>query len=162
MGLSSKFDRNDVETLIEALGDWEMSGNHDYAFMQAVEDAPMPPEDNEAYDIVVRMKDYYRERKQNILDHRAARQETAVFLKAKLMMVRKAMGISDLFNMETETEAIPVAPIPVAPVAPVPVVPDSKPIAAVPTSLELAEFFIKDLGVWDHYQKFLVDKQENS
>jgi hypothetical protein len=25
--------------------------------------------------------------------------------------------------------------------------------------LELAEFFIKDLGVWDHYQKFLTEKK---
>jgi hypothetical protein len=158
--LSSKFTRDDIETLIESIGDWEMVGEQDYHLLQAIEDSPMPPEDHEAYEIMVRVKEHYRDRKQRILDHRAVRQEKAVFLKAKLMLIRKDMDINSLFEVEEDKSAPKPLPRPS----------ESEPKAKLPTAqsdipgstLELAEFFIKDLGVLDHYQKFLADQAEKS
>lgn len=156
--LSSKFTREDIETLIEALGDWELIGSQDYNFMQAVEDSPLPPEDHEAYEIFVRIKEHYRERKRQILEHRANRQEKAVFLKAKLMLVRKDMQINSLFEMEEEPSTpVPVLPTPEVAEPVAPVIPDD-PNAS--EKLAMAEFFIKDLGVWGHYEKFLADQKE--
>ena len=145
--LSSKFSRPDVETLIEALGDWELVGTQDYSLLQMIEQSPMPPEENEeAYEMVRQVKEHYRNRKKEILANRAMRQEKAIFLKAKLMLVRKDMEIEGLFEMESD----PTVPVQVGP-------PLDKSCAS---ALALAEFFIKDLGVWDHYQKFLVEKSE--
>jgi hypothetical protein len=161
--LSSKFTRQDIETLIEALGDWEMIGNQEFHFLQMIEDAQLPPEDNEAFEIVQRVKDHYRQKKRQILEHRALRQEQAVFIKAKLMLVRRDMQISDLFEMPVNGEA---APGPATEPSPVASTEAEKP--ATPTSgedlaqrLHWAEYFIKDLGVWAHYQKFLEDRAKS-
>jgi len=147
--LSSKFSRPDVETLIEALGDWELVGTQDYSLLQMIEQSPMPPEENEeAYEMVRQVKEHYRNRKKEILANRAMRQEKAIFLKAKLMLVRKDMEIEGLFEMESD------------PTVPAPVQAESPLDESCASALALAEFFIKDLGVWDHYQKFLVEKSE--
>jgi hypothetical protein len=146
--LSSKFSRPDIETLIDALGDWELVGTQDYSLLQMIESSPMPPEDHEAYEMVVQVKEHYRNRKKDILASRAIRQEKAIFLKAKLLLVRNGMEIEDLFEMEPD----PTVPAQIPVQATVPV--------TTGLSLELAEYFIRDLGVWDHYQKFLAEKSE--
>jgi hypothetical protein len=92
-------------------------------------------------------------------------------LKAKLMLVRRDMGIDQLFEMAAEA-ASPTQP------APVEKVPQAVPVSSekadsggvkIPVSttdegdqgtLEDAVFFLKDLGVWDHYQKFLADRKQ--
>lgn len=154
--LSSKFTRDDIETLIESVSDWELVGNQEFHMMQMIRNAPMPPEDHEAFEPIQQIKDYYSEREKNILQSKAMRQEKAVFLKAKLMLVRKEMDIHDLFEMATDAPqtddqaAIPSAVTP----APTP--------APDPNKLEMAEFFIRDLGVWDHYTKFLAEKSQQT
>jgi hypothetical protein len=163
--LKSTFTRDDLETLLEAAGDWESLGNQEFSFMQMIEGAPMPPEDHEAYEVWKGIKEHFRSKKKSILASRALRQEKAVFLKAKLMLVRRDMEIDDLFEMTTEAGPVP-ASIPEAPEvseAPAPT-PTTAPSDAA-QKLEQAEFFIRDLGVWDHYEKFLAeqgDSEENS
>jgi hypothetical protein len=145
----SRFNRDDIETLIEAMGDWEMVGNHDFHLLTMIKNAPMPPEDHEAYDVMNQIKDVFRSREKDILASRALRQEKSIFLKAKLLMVRGEVGIDKLFDMaeQCDTSAPPKIAAP-------------KPTSDAAKKLELAEFFIKDLGVWDHFQKFLQDNQK--
>jgi hypothetical protein len=176
--LESKFSREDVETLVEAMGDWETLGNHEFYLMQMVRQAPMPPEEeSEAYEYFRNIKDHFAEREKEILATRLVRQERAVFLKAKLMLVRQEMSVNQLFEMattsevaKTETpkesletlkkEAKPVLDMTVEPtvepVEPSVDTPDDIPVAQ---RLEWAEWFIKDLGVWSHYDKFLEEKK---
>jgi hypothetical protein len=131
--LSSKFTRRDLETLIEAVGDWELVGSQEFIFLQQVKEMPLPPEDHEAFEICKRTKEYYLQRERAILLSREQRAEDAVFLKAKLMMIRKEMQIADLFTMETEQPEV----------------------TGNVDKLKLAEHFIEDLGVWKHYENFL-------
>ena len=158
--LTSKFTRDDLETLLESIGDWEMLGNQEWHLLNMIKNSPMPPEDHEAYDHMVNIKNHFRSREKEIQASRETRQEKAVFLKAKLMLVRRDMGIDQLFEMAGSTDnSIPSSS------APVEKVPESTEPVKVPVKdasgskgLELAEFFIKDLGVWDHYQKFLSEQ----
>lgn len=155
--LSSKFSREDIETLLDAMNDWEALGSHEWHMMTAVKNAPMPPEDHEAYEIFANVKEYFRKREKDIKESRITRQERAVFLKAKLMLVRRDMGINQLFEMATEAELPPVEGATTEAAGP-----DVGPIPEFTlvdsAKLERAEFFIKDLGVWDHYQKFLAEQ----
>lgn len=165
--LTSKFSRDDVETLIEAMGDWEALGNQEYTLLQMIKGAPLPPEDHEAYEYMQHIKDHFKRRERDIMDGRLTRQEKSVFLKAKLMLVRRDLTINKLFEMAAE------APVDIEKMSDweKPVVEDKTveaPEAAikipvkssgdVAKRLEMAEFFIKDLGVWGHYEKFLAEK----
>lgn len=158
--LSSKFTRDDVETLIEAMGDWEMLGNHEFNLMNMVLQAPMPPEDHEAFDTFQQIKNHFKVRQQEILDHRMDRQEKAIFLKAKLLMVRRELAVGEVFEMAAEEAVKSAKPVKAEKVEKVvedkPV--KSSPKAVLQKKLELAEFFIKDLGVWKHYQDFLAEQ----
>lgn len=154
--LSSKFTRDDVETLIESVGDWELLGNQEFHVMQMIRNAPMPPEDHEAYEAFQQIKDWYAEREKTILQSKAMRQEKAVFLKAKLMLVRKDMDIHDLFEMasdDPQTDKVVTNPPYQQPKSPAP---------GLEKKLELAEYFIRDLGVWEHYTKFLTEKSQQT
>lgn len=166
--LVSKLTREDIETLIEAMGDWEMIGNHEFHVMSMIKNAPMPPEDHEAYDIMAQIKEHYRKRAKEIEASRVVRQEKAVFLKAKLMLARKDLGINQLFDLAANTD--PNSPMPTPKVAEEggfePATNGKAVKVPVQTSdgdaqkkLEAAEFFIKDLGVWDHYRKFLQERE---
>lgn len=151
--LTSKFSKEDLETLIEAIGDWELMGSQEFNFLSMIEDAPMPPEDHEAFKVMQSIRDHYRAKKQQILDNRSVRQEKAVFLKAKLMLIRRDMNMDSLFEMTIESSGtgVPVTP---------PVMLSKKFAPAdAQQKLEMAEFFIKDLGVWSHYEKFLAEKK---
>lgn len=138
--LVSKFSMYDIETLIEAMGDWEMVGNHDFHVLNMIKNAPMPPEDHEAYEVMSQIKEVFRVREKDILASRSLRQEKAIFLKAKLLMVRSKLTSGQLFDM---SENVEVSKLPKN--------------TDVANRLEQAEFFIKDLGVWDHFQKFLKE-----
>jgi hypothetical protein len=143
--LVSKFGMYDIETLIEAMGDWEMVGNHDFHVLNMIKNAPMPPEDHEAYEVMSQIKEVFRAREKDILASRSLRQEKAIFLKAKLLMVRSKLTSGQLFDMSENAE-----------VAKLPKNTDAE------RRLEQAEFFIKDLGVWDHFQKFLKESSSKA
>lgn len=161
--LKSTFTRDDIATLIESMSDWEMIGSQEFHLMQMVMGAPLPPADHEAHDVMLNIKEYYQQKERDINERRMNRQEKAVFLKAKLMLVRREMDVNSVFEMATEAQE----PVPAAPALPIPPVPATKPkrgkkAAQLPEGqaqvmLALAEYFIKDLGVWDHYQRFLAE-----
>lgn len=170
--LTSKFSRDDVETLIEAMGDWEALGNQEYTLLQMIKGAPLPPEDHEAFEYMQHIKDHFRRREREIMDGRLTRQEKSVFLKAKLMMVRRDLGINKLFEMAAAEEQSPIhlsetpsrsdeeklpSLFPEDEVIKIPV----KSSDDIAKRLKLAEFFIKDLGVWGHYEKFLAEKSSS-
>ena len=151
--LTSKFSREDIELLLEATSDWEALGSQQFHLMNMVKAAPMPPEDHEAYEMMVAIKNHFHNIEKDIKESRVTRQERAVFIRAKLMLVRRDMGINQLFEMATE-ESAPTS-IPVSSKdQPVSIPVNKSDLAA---KLEQAEFFIRDLGVWDHYQKFLTE-----
>ena len=147
--LISKFSIYDIETLIEAMGDWEMVGNHDFHVLNMIKNAPMPPEDHEAYEVMSQIKEVFRTREKDILASRSLRQEKAIFLKAKLLMVRSKLTSGQLFDMSDNAD-VPM-------VSKVPLEPNITKNNDLERRLERAEFFIKDLGVWDHFQKFLKE-----
>jgi hypothetical protein len=152
--LTSKFNIYDIETLIEAMGDWEMMGNHDFHVLQMIKNAPMPPEDSEAFDVMNQIKEVFRSREKDILAGRAMRQEKSIFLKAKLLMVRSKLTSGQLFDMGENSDAVNQLNTKESAKA---IVKKNLEKSNVEKKLELAEYFIKDLGVWDHFQKFLSD-----
>jgi hypothetical protein len=150
--LTSKFSRDDIETLLEAANDWESIGSQEFHLMNMVRSAPMPPDDHEAFEMVQAIKDHFKKRERDIKESRTTRQERAVFLKAKLMLVRRDMGINQLFEMATENSEV-ASEVKET-------IPATEGIAALSglaAKLERAEFFIRDLGVWDHYEKFVSE-----
>lgn len=143
--LDKKFTRQDIETLIEAMGDWEMVGNHEYHVLTMIKNAPMPPENHEAFEAMQQIKEYFTNREKDILASRSVRQEKAIFLKAKLLMLRQDIDAGQFIEMALNTDQ----PVKTESIA--------EPVQAQ-KRLEQAEFFIKDLGVWDHFQKFLAER----
>lgn len=183
--LSSKFNRQDIETLIQSIGDWEMIGNQEYHVLQMMKNVPLPPEDHESYEFVVNIKEHFKDREKDILKSRDVRMERATFLKAKLLLVRRDIGINDLLDLsaecdstfksktdeskdtvrkkkvskESSTENTATEVLPNNESANENSTNDS--LESIKKKLELAEFFIKDLGVYGHYEKYLKEK-ENS
>lgn len=156
--LSSKFSRDDIETLIEAIDDWEMINNQEFHILQMVKNAPLPPQDHESYEYIEKIKEHFTEREKSIKASRQVRQEKSVFIKAKLMMVRRDLAVDQLFEMAVEDKT----PDTVFKENPVRRKKSSKTETEdLAAKLETAEFFLKDLGVWDHYQRFLKERQEN-
>ena len=153
--LDSRFSREDIETLIEAMGDWELLGNNEYYLSQKVKSIPLPEENHEAHDYILQLKDYFRSREKEINESRITRQEKAVFLKAKLMMARRDAGINSLFDMagdissSVEHQVKKTSP-------PNATISDAE---YLENKLELAEYYIQDIGAWDYYQKFLNEKE---
>lgn len=157
--LSSKFTREEIQTLIDAVDDWENLGMGEWHIAEAVKNSPMPDEGHEAYEMMKAVKEHFRKREMIINDNKEVRMERAVFLKAKLFMVRKALNIDALFEMPVDTSSPPPKAAPIAEV--VAEKSDSDLPAEDSASVEAlkqAEFFIRDLGVWGHYEKFLADK----
>ena len=156
--LESKFTRVDLDTLIEAMGDWETMGNHDFHVLGIIKNMPMPAEDHEAFEYIKEIKDHFLKREREINDSRMLRQERAILLKAKLILVRSDMGVSQLFEMagDPSDKGVSAPKETPAPAAPASV----KELADLKKKLERAEFFIRDLGTWTHYEKFLTDKAE--
>ena len=171
--LDKKFTKQDIETLIGAMDDWEMVGNQEYHVLHMIKNAPMPPEEHEAFDAFSKIKNYFRNREKDILASRSVRQEKAIFLKAKLLMIRQDVDDGMFVDMAINSD-------------PTPHVQKNLPstdtslgdatqeenravqhegyenpltnITQVLIKLKQAEFFIKDLGVWEHFQKFLSEK----
>ena len=149
--LESGLSREDLDTLLESMDDWEAIGNHEFHVMQMVRNAPMPPDDHEAHEFMEQLKEHFKQREKEIKDTRKIRQEKAIFLKAKIMLIVRDLGINQLFE-NANAPASAEAPREVRK----PVSPD------VEEKLHLAEEFIKDLGVQAHYEKFLKEKAEKS
>jgi hypothetical protein len=158
--LSSKFSRDDIETLIEAIDDWEMINNQEFHILQMVKNAPLPPENHESYEYIEKIKEHFSEREKSIKASRQVRQEKSVFIKAKLIMVRRDLAVDQLFEMAVDDKPSTDVAFKESPVR------RKKPSKAetedLTAKLEAAEYFLKDLGVWDHYQRFLKERQENA
>lgn len=164
--LKSEFTKSDLDTLIEAMGDWEAVGNYDFHALSMVKNMPMPPEDHEAYEGVKAIKEHFLKRENEIKRSREMRHERATFLKTKLMLVKQDFGISKFFEMsidssegESERQEQPIASPPPPSMSNVPPV-HSDELKVLKDKLELAEFFIRDLGTWSHYEKFLAERTQ--
>lgn len=156
--LDSVLNHDDLETLLESMGDWETIGNHEFHVMNWVKNAQMPPQDSEAYEFMVKIKDQFKQREKEIKDMRMLRQEKAIFLKAKLMLIRRDMGIDQLFDNAARAAAMS-PPVPQKETA-VQVQPDTA-IAVVEEKqdrLAKAEQYIREVGIWNNYQKFLEEQ----
>lgn len=170
--LVSKFNKDDLEVLIDAMHEWEAVGNGEYHVSQMVKSIPLPPDDHESHGFIVRIKEHFREREKEIKKSRDLRQEKAILLKAKLILTRNDLQISELFDLaenitenKEEAQIKPNVALPEIEVDDVSV--DESVKITISTNdfqkkLELAEHYIKDLGVWDFYQKFLAENPKIS
>ncbi len=159
----SRFSRSDIETMIEAVGDWESLGNNEFHALQMVKNIPVPPEDHEGYEYIQNLKDYFRRREKEINDSRMTRQEKAVFIKTKLMLARRDSAVNELFDMAADAVAVGAdadTKARATSAAPAATNDDEKmaEVAVLRRKLELAEYFINDLGVQKHYDAFLAEK----
>jgi len=148
--LEKKFNNKDIETLIEAMEDWEVVGNQEYHILSMIKSAPMPPDDHEAFEYMEQIKHYFKKREKDIMANKAMRQEKSIFLKAKLLMLRQDLQRDEFLEIATVNENIEKKEN----------VKTNKDQEEIKKKLELAEFFIKDLGVWSHFEKFLADKSK--
>lgn len=160
--LDSNLNSDDLETLLEATNDWEMLGNNDFYTLNMVKTVPLPAEDHETYRFISHIKEHFRSREKDIKAARAVRQEKAVFLKAKLMMLKRDLGITQLFD---EAQVVPERGFVMKASADHTIKLSDDEIQraedltnAIDKDLKRAEEFIKDLGVWEHYQKFCLER----
>ena len=178
--LVSRFTRQDIETLLEAMGDWETMGNQEYHFLQLIKSAPMPPQDHEAYEAFKSIKKHFKRREEQIKFEREVRKENATLLNAKLIMTKRKVSVNELFDMAANVDLNSPPPKPKPPLAEVDDDDDDEVLknSVVQSNtissdlltgindefkkkLEKAEFFIRDLGVWAHYEKFLKTHEED-
>lgn len=145
--INSKFTREDVETLLQSIDDWEAIGNQEFHLMNMVRNVPMPAEDSETYNMLSQLKTHFAQREKDIQAARKVVREKAVFLRAKLMLSLQDMEVNNFFQMATETEAVETPQEPV-----------ENEIST--RKLDAAEHFIRDLGVWEHYVKFLAEQEK--
>lgn len=160
--LIASFSREDVEVLIESVGDWESVGNQEYHVLNMIKNAPLPPNEHEAFEPMSQIKQYFRDREKEILSSRALRQETAVFLKAKLMLVRRDLAIGKLFDMAANVEANQDSTLENKVALPVAIEnpnQNQNDVDQLRLKLKIAEDFIKGMGdgVVKFYDKFIED-----
>jgi hypothetical protein len=136
---NNKFTLEDIEIMIESIGEWEESGNGDYNFLKLIKNAPLPSEDHEKFDEIIKIKNYFKNFEKEILQNRNNRQEKAIFLKAKIIMARNS-GIMEVENSNKNKESF----------------------NSIKKKLKLTEEFISDLGVQKHYEKFLKETEQNT
>lgn len=165
--MSSQFNRDDIEVLIESIGDWEMHGNQEYNVAQMIKNIPIPDEDHPQYDVVREAKEHFRRREKLIIQQRSERQEKAVFIRAKLFLTRREVNVNQVFDMAADFSSAPLTPHVEEEVISTPPT-DSAPKSLSKEAedykkrLELAEFFINDLGVGPNYRAYLDGLQESS
>jgi len=162
--IDTKITSQDLETLIEAMGDWESTGNHEFHIMNAVKNAILPAEENESYEFVKQVKDHFAKREKQIKADRSVRQEKAIFLKAKLMWHKSQGGIQQIFEDARQPVAQPLsASEEEAMLFPGLETTETKPqnvdMSSAAAKLKLAERFIEECGIRTHYEKFLADEQ---
>jgi hypothetical protein len=145
--IDASFNSQDMETLLEAMDIWESNGTIESTVLDYVKKIPVPKENKEAAKYIGEIKEFWVGQEKDILSRRDVIREKAIFLKAKLMQAKITKGIDQLFNtpdsVAAEAQATPTLPVKKG-------------------KLRLAEEFIRDLGVWSHYEKFLEDRKNTS
>lgn len=102
----------------------------------------MPPdtEENAEYrEFLTGLKHHFSEQKKEIETTRKNRQETTVFIKAKLMLNRRDMAVNKLFDMAAQGSE-----------------------QARQDELALALEFIQDCGTWRYWEEFKAQKGQSS
>jgi hypothetical protein len=134
-----------MDTMIEAMGDWELVKSQNFFVMKRVEEAPLPPETAEGEGVaeyrefLLGLKQQFAEQKKEIELTRKNRQEIAVFIKAKLMLNRRDMAVDRLFDMAAlGTEQVRK------------------------DELALMTEFIQDMGVWKYWEDFKAQKSQSA
>lgn len=151
--LDSRLTKEDLDVLIEAMGDWETIGNQEFHAMNMVKSAVLPPEEDPSYEFVKQLKEHFQQREKDIRDARSVRQEKAILVKCKLMLNKSDMGIEQLFadaRMPIKEFSTPATSATLQGLHP-----DT-------AKLRLAEQFIEECSITSHYQKFLKDKAEEA
>lgn len=143
--LVSSFTPEEMDTMIEAMGDWELVKSQNFFVMKRVEEAPLPPETAEGEGVaeyrefLLGLKQQFAEQKKEIELTRKNRQEIAVFIKAKLMLNRRDMAVDRLFDMAAlGTEQVRK------------------------DELALMTEFIQDMGVWKYWEDFKAQKSQSA
>ncbi len=131
--LSSALNNDDLGILLEATTDWEALGNHDFHILNMVKSVQMPPENQETYEFVKNLKEHFHKIERDIRAARELRQEKAILLKAKLMLIKRDLSINQLFD-DAHNNSLGL-------------------------KLQQAEAFIESLGVTSHYKKYLDDNK---
>lgn len=98
--LRAALNMNDVETLLEAVADWESLGNQDFYAMQQIKNVPIPDEEEneELFKLITALKKHYTDRASEIKAARAVREEKSVFVRAKLMMIKQKISANMIWE----------------------------------------------------------------
>lgn len=174
--ITSDLDLDDIKLLIEAVDDWEIFGSQEFHAMNFIKNVAIPSEfqDSEMGQALKQLKEHFRNREKDIMATRSLRQEKAIFVKAKLMLMRNSKSVDKLFEesqQPIEEEKDSSAKIPVA---------DSKLDKAMEflketkiinqynesspcdgmkkNSLEDIEQYILECGMMKHYLEYLKEK----
>lgn len=148
--LNTNFTKEDIETLIEAMGDWEYQSSQDYILLNMLKKMPMPTEDHASHAFMQDLRQQYLDREREILRNRDVQQEKAVLLKAKLILARQDASINRLFDMAAAVSPTSSNHVPQNE--------QNENVEQLKSRLSLAEEFIKDMMIWSHFEKFVAEK----
>lgn len=147
--LDSSLTFNDIEILLESMNDWEAISTQEMGLMNMIKSAVMPPEDHESYAFVNKLKDHFKKREKEIKDYCSLKQEQAILLRAKLMLIKQDLRVNKFFENACSVESLPKPAQELES--------GSKELESAKRKLQLAEDFIKDMGVTSYYEAFLSE-----
>jgi len=140
--LDSTFVQADIETLIEAMDEWESLANREFAIAQMVKSIPLPPTEDPSYELIYALKEQFRLREKEINASKAMKQETATLLKAKLFLAKRDAAVNQLFDFAQSMG-----------------VKGGSEVEELTRRLKLAEQYMQEVGIFPRYQKFLEEQK---
>jgi len=102
--IDSDLTTEELDTLIEALDDWEKSESHTIEFIEVLKKIPDPDtEDNPHMEQFIDFKRHMVSKESDLKKDKRIRREKAIFLKAKLLLLTQSKVV-DRFCEETQSD----------------------------------------------------------
>ncbi len=155
--LQAALNMSDVETLLEAVADWENLGNQDYFMMQQVKNMPIPSEEENEYlhKVLTSLKQHFADQEKSIKMARQIREEKSVFVRAKLLMIKQSVAANMLWSNPDDAGVGDTIPTQKKEV----VVNTTSSIEDYKAKYDEAVRFITEVGILSHYEKFLKENE---
>lgn len=158
LGITTK----DINLLLEAIDIWQAWNTQDYNVLNLLKTMPLPPEGSSEYEVLSQLKERALSRQQEIENRHRLVEEQAVSLRYKLILARRALEAKKVLEMSLEELDDCLSQQKQSQGE---LTPESKQIGQYEScrrSLQLAEQFIRDVGIWHYYEKFLLEQATES